>query len=282
MNVLHCLLLALFSLSLSSYANAVTPPEESVTKDWYQIEFALFEHTEGARSELRYEAHQYSAHQTTDYQYYFEQPYYRSGYPLLERHLGPVAQNDSILHRPVQRLVRDPRTDVLLQAYWQQPIDKESATLPLKITKTISDERVLEGYIRVRRERFMHIEIDVFVFRPRYVPTVDWVDWLKAPMAAPLASLLIPNESPSQKVLNKNGNANTSSTSEAGLFSVQEQPLDNRMLKRVKESAMVPMNVMRFQDSRRVKEGELHYLDHPALGLITSINKVELASTEAF
>jgi len=291
MNVLFRRFFVLLPLAFAHNAFALDSSPEQEVKDWYQIEFALFEHTEGARSELRYEAHQYAPLKTNDYQYYFENPYYRAGYPLSARHLSPIANELSVLYQPIKRLTRDRRTDLISSAYWQQEIDNDSATLPLKLNMEMTGGRYLDGYIRVRRERFMHIEIDAFIFSPNYFPRVDWINWLRAPVAQPLASLLIPANVASQNSAIPHAKDTLHSVNSASFVNVKpksttpvifESPFNDNDEPVLDDHSMVAMNVIRFRDSRRVKEGELHYIDHPAVGLIASIKKTESPELAAF
>ena len=239
-------------------------------RDWYQVEFVLFEQLEGARTELRFEANEYSPLQTNDYQYYFETPYYDEGYPLLPgRHFSAIATEDSELSNSAKRLDRDRRTGLLTFAAWHQPIDNDSATLPLKLSMQLSGGRQLEGYVRVRRERYMHIEVDIFLFTPQYFLNIDWIDWLSSPLSRPLISLLIPESSS----LAENDAPLTENT--INQTYVVSDELNFNEDKMISSQTMLAMNLIRFQDSRRVKEGELHYLDHPALGLVASIKKLE-------
>lgn len=291
MNVLFRTFFVLLPLAFTHNAFALDSSSEQEVKDWYQIEFALFEHAEGARSELRYEAHQYSPLKTNDYQYYFENSYYRAGYPLSARHLSPIANELSVLYEPIKRLTRDRRTDLISSAYWQQSIDNDSATLPLKLNMELKGGRYLDGYIRVRRERFMHIEVDAFIFTPNYFPRVDWINWLRAPVAQPLGSLLIPANVASQHIDNPHAKDTSHSVNSAPFGNVKpksstpiifESPISANDEPVLDNHSMVAMNVIRFRDSRRVKEGELHYIDHPALGLIASIKKIESPEVATF
>ena len=249
----------------------------SDNRDWYQVEFVLFEQLEGARTELRFEANKYVPLQTNDYQYYFEKPYFNEGYPLLpDRHFSAIATEASELSGSAKRLNRDRRTGLLTFAAWQQPIDNDSATLPLKLSMQLSGGRQLEGYVRIRRERYMHIEVDIFAFIPQYFVSIDWIEWLSAPFSRPLISLLVPEPiklTASEASLNENSINDPFLMSEVLNSGEENAPSNQKML---------AMNLVRFQDSRRVKEGELHYLDHPAFGLIASIKKLDTPDQSVF
>lgn len=234
--------------------NAQAQEDENLaeTQDWYQIEYVLFEHKTGDRHELRYESLPHFHYRTPEdnrrYQYYFPQPYFQSRNALLDNHLAPVNREETELSDAHQRLARDRRTDVLHFRAWQQALGNDSQSLPMMIDQGLENGWHLNGTVTIRRERYLHFDIDVSLFRKQWFPEIDWFNWVRQTGGIRLDQLLLP--------LNEN-QAN------------QDDPV------LANKRSWLAVERVQLQDSRRIKDGERHYVDHPALGVIATIRKIE-------
>ena len=149
-----------------------------------------------------------------------------------------------------KRISKSKELNILSSGSWQQPIIRGQKLPPLKITAGQSYEGgnrfQLEGELQIRRERYMHAEINVFLadfIALPYDDLKDWffesdetkwpVDWLLQPLAY------------QHPALTKVG------------------------------ASLIPENVIHFNQSHRIKNSEIHYIDHPALGLIITIKEIE-------
>jgi len=230
--------LSLFIFSTLSYAK--DSPE-----NWYQIEYILFEHLNSDRHVLRFEDVKYDPIKREQYFYLTTNKNAASPYQLNE-----IEKASSDFTDILSRISKSREVSIFSTGSWQQPIKRGQKLPPLKITGGQSYDNgkrfQLEGELQLRRERYMHAEIDVFLADFTPLPYDDLKTWVFEAEKTrwPLDWLL--------------------------------QPLAylHPALTKVGES-LVPENVIHFKQSRRIKDSEIHYIDHPALGLIITIKEID-------
>lgn len=270
--------LLLLTISGKVLCEGVAVDEE---EDWYQVEYVLFEHIGENREELRFEPLDTAIQREAGYQYYFEKPYFES-YPLLDTHLSPAPPEDRILSNAFLHLKRDKSIRVFEYRAWQQMIPGDSPLLPLRVHHTLEDGRILEGDVTIRRERYLHVDVDVWQYREQLFESISWLDWVAQPSLITLPELLIPRDPPvaaegddisDMPMVLLDDVSTMSATSDIEVGEAVDLPNAELLLE------PLPFERVHFKASRRVKNEELHYLDHPALGLITTIKKVPSPNT---
>jgi len=237
----HKFLLFAFSLIIfSTPGHAETPPEK-----WFQIEYVLFEHLNSDRHVLRFEDVKYDLPVREQYYYLTSNENAPSPYQLTT-----IAQSESDFVDVIKRVSASRELKVYSSGSWQQAIQRGEQLPPLKITGGQSyneGERFqLEGELQIRRERYMHVDIDVFLSDFTSLPYTDLKNWVFESDTSkwPLNWLLSPLAY-QHPALNKAG------------------------------ESLVAKNTIHFKQSRRIKDTEIHYIDHPALGLLVTIKKIE-------
>jgi len=230
--------LSLFIFSTLSHA-------EGSPENWYQIEYILFEHLNSDRQVLRFEDVKYESVKREQYFYLTSNKHAVSPYQL-----KMIDEASSDFTDILSRISKSNELSVFSTGGWKQPISRSQKIPPLKITggQSYNDGNrfQLEGELQIRRERYMHAEIDVFLADFTTLPYSDLKDWIFETKE---------NKWPLDWLL---------------------QPLayQHSALTKVGET-LVPENVIHFKQSRRIKDGEIHYIDHPALGLIVTIKQIE-------
>lgn len=224
------------------YALQVQAEEES--KDWFQIEYIVFQHKDSDKRVLRYEDIKYLPPSAAQYQYL-----YQLGDPLSEFQLRPIDPAQADLGEALQHLKRSRAVRVFDQGAWQQEIPRESVSLPLKIEAGLShdEERFeLEGSLTIKRSRYMHADVNLFLSEFDKLPYTDIKDWLMATEEDrwPTAWLVSPLAY-GHTVLSEYGHS------------------------------YIPKNTVQLNQSRRVKDAEIHYIDHPELAMVVTIKKIE-------
>lgn len=192
---------------------------------WIQVEYVLFENLQSDLSPLRYETIDATQPSETG----------------LTKQMWPTGENKLVLASAILELQASRREyKVWSKGAWLQPIREDQTDTPLSIQVTDSKDssRKLQGTLNIRKSRFYHAEIDVFLTDATSV----WPDENAVHMAEPPLS--------------------------AGPISEQITP----------PAAPTPSNIIHFKDSRRVRNGEIHYIDHPALGLIVTVREVAAAA----
>jgi len=269
--------------SLSALAEE-TPSEESPTLDVYQIEFALFRYRDGDMSEVRYEdrINTLKDEDTELFQYYFEQPYFEKDYPLSEYHLWPVAQENRALSKAVGRLIRDPKTQVMAFYAWQQSLESDTRTRPLKLSLTQDNGARTEVRVIVKRERYLHFDFSLFEYHPAWFKPIDWLSLMRSPVRFSLYDALVPRDDVPHMAAHS-GDTRATSTLGSGVRLDKQIDLGNDqareglpVLAQTDARILVPFGTLHFNDSRRIKTQEMHYLDHPLFGVIVTISKIEV------
>lgn len=236
-------------------------------QDLYQIEFILFKQAEPDFAVLEYE--RASDELKTPDAFLSLYPYNTSAVsPYQRSHLKESAELS--LSDTAERLTNKGYT-VLKSGAWQETIPNDSRTLPLKLqsegpdfrfafwetnrsvvfpqdeTDEVAEEATVkieqyEGELVIRRSRYMHAELHIDYYFKEHVLYPSLLDYLSAPQteAEPFTSLILP------------------------------QALNDDAL----DSTLINVKSFTFKQSRRVKNGEIHYLDHPFLGMIITIQRI--------
>lgn len=217
---------------------------EETPESWYQIEYILFEHLKSDRHVLRHEDVKYNLVDKEQYLYLSTKNTVVSPYQLKK-----IEKEKSDFTDILDRISKSDELKVYSTGSWQQAIQRGEKIPPLKITGGQSYDNgqrfQLEGELQIKRERYMHASINVFLADFTTVPynnLQSWffeaddkkwpIDWLLQPLAF---------EHPT---LNKTG------------------------------QSFIANNVIHFKQSRRIKDAEVHYIDHPALGLMITIKEI--------
>lgn len=140
----------------------------------------------------------------------------------------------------VASLQRSSSYKVLLVKSWRQPGLERNAAIPVVVRggETYGPHTRLEGTIRLVLSRYLHLETDLWLG--------DYA--LEQPLTSAEASL---EAKPNPHV---GGDVTPEGTADP-----------------VAEPFYVPLEQVRLQESRRMRSKELHYIDHPRLGVIAKI-----------
>lgn len=290
--IVFALFVQLFVSNISiANAQEASVPDSFETKDpitRYQIEFVLFKQSSPDMEVLEYEKIvkplEPSRAPVHLYSYSTEAP--------SENHLAQLNnQQESALGDAAKRLRRQ-NYEILAEGAWEQAIDNDSRSRALALrpakhlqpfwlkpkpeiesltnepaeavaSEAQSSEDLLHEYLDVpprqaitedfygeltiKRSRYTHAEIELDYRFKQYVHYPHILDYLNAGfLGSSFVSLISP-------------------LSAADLAAI---PFD-------KELGMVTVKSFKFEQSRRIKSGEVHYLDHPYLGLIVSITRLK-------
>lgn len=250
----------------------VTDAAAEELENLYQIEFILFKQAEPDLSVLEFEKATNDASAPERFLTVF--PYLAQPLSSFQR-AGLDEAAELSLADQTERLTKK-GYQVLQQGVWQEQIANDSRSLPVRLS---SDERPFDcpfwswictssqhegqevdienstmteefrGQLVIRRSRYMHAELSVDYYFKQPVRYTSLLEYLEIPLdnPAPVSALLIPS---------------VQSDEESMFFADQESKLIN-------------VKSFTFKQSRRVKNNEIHYLDHPYLGMIVSIKRIE-------
>lgn len=209
------------------------------TKQWYQIEYIIFEHLQTDDHILRYEDTPYPLKVNKQFSYITNNSQPASSYQYTQ-----LSEDKMDLADAYRKLRRNRSVEVLDMKSWQQALT-DSPSHPLKINNPVSKNRVLFGELQLRKSRYTHAEFRLFLAQKKSLPYEDIKSWLL-------------QKNPKWKLIDLLRPIN------------QSFPFTEAI-----GTSDFYQNIRFIEESRRIKEGEIHYIDHPVLGIIVTIKEVQ-------
>lgn len=160
---------------------------------------------------------------------------------------------------------------VLFHEAWRQPMveDRELAALVITGGEKFGDHFELEGSIRLSLSRYLHLNTDLWLtrFEPNYGQELG--AWPQLPNRPSLEKLEPETQSVSTELPSLDQGATgawqralkADQNSAEGLDQASELPSFLRQ-------PYLPNRIVTLKQSRRMRSTELHYLDHPLMGLL--------------
>jgi len=156
----------------------------------------------------------------------------------------PTSQRE--LTFAAKRIKGSPDLRLLSHLAWRQPVPKGKLAQPILIQtgQQFNDEFELEGTLTIRRGRYLHARTDLFFSRFEQMKSVKELDWTIF----------------SEDDLEFGQREWNPSFNEAETAAVQ----------------FVRATTANLKQSRRMRSGELHYIDHPLFGMLVQITPYKL------
>ncbi|KZX75219.1 hypothetical protein A3715_14695 [Oleiphilus sp. HI0009] len=251
-----------FILSSPIFAEEAPLDQDAIEKpiDRYQIEFVLFKQQNPDLEVLVFEKVRTPIEPSSSNNFLYEYLYSSLTATQL---LQPQKEDQRLIDIP--RQFDEKGIDILARGAWQQEIDNDTRTLPIILTGSNidleeptdlsenNDAKQMFGFeefygeLTIRRSRYMHAEIDLDYMFKRPVSYYSLIDYLQDPF--PKASFF-------------------------QLLFISDEDLVSGGVQ--EDNGEIVIKSFNFNQSRRIKNNEIHYLDHPYLGLIVTISKLKL------
>lgn len=158
-------------------------------------------------------------------------------------------------------LDRNPKFSLLLHESWQQVVPPRAA--PQQIYFAAKDAAsTLQGLVSVTLGRYLHFAGQL---------------WLEAPIEDYLTEQALRTNSPATN----NDQAQPKLSTQIASTQIERSPLEQELVakKLITEDLLTqdntPIAYFELSESRRMRSEEIHYLDHPALGIIVKITPIE-------
>lgn len=257
MKLYHCLISVCIAGLLANAGNAETSQPEQT---WYEVSLAIFKHKNSPTGnekwlrpdqlDLSFPAGMVVLSETESASVTSETETLPTRYEdLIAFQNGN--HTDKEYGQALASIEISPNYEVLVKNSWRQPALEKGEAIPVLIQA--GDEYdgyfELEGSVTLTVSRYLHIKADLWL--ADYIQQVEMVTpWWQSD------SLLDDEPSDFQ-------------TTELGTFSSQET------ITRYESVRTVVLN-----ESRRMRSGELHYLDHPLFGMIVKVTPVKLEPEE--
>jgi hypothetical protein len=149
-----------------------------------------------------------------------------------------------------QLLIENRRYQMLYKAAWRQPfVDKNDApTIFISAGEPQArDRRELEGTLRLHKGRYLHV--DAHLVLGKYEENFQAIS------------------TGSTEALNASPNSFDPNHSDDSRFdNASDVP---------SQQEVIALELFELKQSRRIRSGELHYLDHPKFGMLIQINRIE-------
>ena len=228
----------IFIITAFGQANRTLALDVDSSAKWYQIEYIIFEHLHTDDHILRYEDIPYPKQANKQYSYIST-----NTQPASKFQFTQLPEEQMVLANAFQRLKRSRDVEILDMNAWQQALP-EGAVPPMKIKNTASKERTLFGELQLKKSRYTHAEFKLYLAQKISLPYQDAKDWfLDKNTSLKLIDLITPVSNPSSL-------AESIGTSE------------------------LYQNIRYLDESRRIKEGEVHYIDHPVISAIITMKEI--------
>ncbi len=182
------------------------------------------------------------------------------------------------LNREARLLGRDRAMRILFHQAWRQPIRARDKAVSLVITggDQFDENFELEGSVNLFVGRYLHIHTNLWLaqFEANFgQPTEHWP--LPPAIPGPVTFSNEPLTAGGQAQNDQQWNISLENNSERLDFAATNAADILGDYTRLTQRPYVVKHIVTIQQKRRMRSGELHYLDHPKLGLLIRIDKYE-------
>jgi hypothetical protein len=169
-----------------------------------------------------------------------------------------LAKDERQLSRHVRRLLRTGQHRLLFHEAWLQPMENRQQAVSILIRGGEQYDRhfELEGYLTLSVERYLHINTDLWLSRFASTIGTDQTPWPVLP--TPPTVLKAEQQMADELNLKPSGSHN---------WGVQEQ----RPFELLFDQQYTVERTVAMRQHRRMRSQELHYLDHPLMGVLVKV-----------
>ncbi|MCW8194064.1 hypothetical protein F6455_04610 [Proteobacteria bacterium 005FR1] len=177
---------------------------------------------------------------------------------LAEKTLLLLPREELSLTSEARRLSRSDQRRVLFHGAWLQPLpeDRKEPSVLISGGERFDEHHELEGSVNIYRRTYLHIETDLWLSQFATNFGQERRPWPPLPWP--------PNRTPEPSFLFRIDDGGT------GLWHQFNQTQD-KDVNAILAQPYVVENVVLMQQGRRMRSEELHYIDHPKLGLLIKI-----------
>lgn len=253
------ILLAVGALFIAANVNAQSTSNPTLTnhEGWYQVEMIVFARKDDAGQEhwpsnikLRYPGN------------WVELKSSDTGIDTTKEQFYLLPANERMLNAQAQKLQRSGRTEVLFHNAWRQVITNKNNAKAILINggQNFDKHQSLEGSIRLSVATYLELQTNLwFAQFENNTGQENTRQWPEIPL------------SPNKLAVSANA---LSAESEMEL----EQALENDKAQQLDSSSatttgnpFVIRNIILLQQERDMRSSEIHYIDHPVVGIIIQV-----------
>lgn len=171
---------------------------------------------------------------------------------------------DTVLADAAARIAAAPGYAVLAHLAWREPRLAEGSSEQVLVTggATVGDHRELEGSIAITQSRFLHLDTRLWL---NDFPSPDEQPGADAVPLPPIPQPVLP-QAPAQ-----GAGASTPAGPEDAASAPPGEALPPTVGPVVSAEPVRAKRTVLLTASRRIANGEVHYIDHPLLGLLVTV-----------
>ncbi|MBB6521724.1 CsiV family protein [Pseudoteredinibacter isoporae] len=175
------------------------------------------------------------------------------------------------LKRQAGSLARSKNQRVLFHKRWnlQLPPQQKQFNIVIHGGERFGDHQELEGYIQLSRSRYLHIETNIWLSQFGFAQEEDYGRWLSLPeRPSPFREVAVDNNRLENNEFvwqGQNSDTFTNNDSGSSLSNSPGNSLNNYVVRSIEQ----------LKQKRRMRSGEIHYIDHPAFGLLIQLTPIE-------
>lgn len=228
--------------------------------------------------------------------------------------------NQRSLRQEARRLMARREMRVLFHEAWDQKLEADAEKVTFAITggEQYDKHFQLEGSVRIHRTRYLHVKTQFWLSAFEVNQGQELQYWPKLPsLPIPLGpefnqlpALVTDGSSLANTQTFGNGTANSWSDTQSGstikssaygsqantqqantagsaegisaqdIVFEENSPLIPQHVPTYSDDPFIIKNIMTLNQSRRMRSNEIHYIDHPRMGVIIKIMPLEITSTE--
>ena len=179
-----------------------------------------------------------------------------------------IPANEWSFKRYLRSMDRNGGYRTLFHSAWRQPLEEKPQAIPILVQggREYSGYYELEGYVTLSVSRYLHIDTNLWLVD--YAESID-TNQLPWNNSQQLFNELMADDAYSRAI---------PISSEDGLNNAQAAPTptDHNLLLDTAPAKYEPIHLVEFKQSRRMRSGELHYLDHPMMGILIRLTPFEV------
>ena len=258
--------IAFITLALSTqiiFAKTGKNDKEAIT--WYQVEVLLFKNNK--------EYKQDKSDITLNIPSPEEQYVLIKSDPMLSSQLKRLPSSSLTLNKSFTAITRSKDFEVLEFAGWKQPLIKNKTGIPLTIRagKQFGEHHEIEGQLTFRKNRYLHVKADIYMANYEKMTNISIQKWLLNDDFSTHSFSSITNNS-IPETITETITETTTSTPEKNSTKLET---DVFFAINEKEINYIASNIAHMNESRRMRSGEIHFLDHPKFGILITVEPTD-------
>jgi hypothetical protein len=224
---------------------------------WYNVEIVIFKRLDQSSQSQEL----WRTDLTLTYPHFYE--YLRAPNAEAKSQLSALENDTYVLRRYRDALARSENFKILTHMAWSQQMANEAESPAIIISggEEIGNHRELEGYIKIHIARFLHVTSNLWLTDTSantVDPTIKWSALPPKPSQAK-AGMLKPTSIQAENLLQTDTSTDVLNGINRGFNTNYSSPYP----------------IITLQNKRRMRSNELHYVDHPAMGIMIFITPIE-------